>query len=50
MKPINIPFSLQIQKVHFWLNTFKKLDLFRFVEQMEELAFVILRIFYYKQC
>lgn len=34
MKSFNIQFSLQIQKVHFWLNTFKKLDLFRFQEQM----------------
>lgn len=34
MKSINSQFSLLIQKVHFWLNTFKKLDLFRFEEQM----------------
>lgn len=33
-KTIYIWFSLQIQKVHFWLNTFKKLDLFRFEKQM----------------
>lgn len=34
MESINFPFSLQIQKVHFCLDNFKKLDLVRFEEQM----------------
>lgn len=53
MKSINFPFSLQIQKVHFCLNNFKKLDLVRFEEQMGRAGIKHTYsdyLFIYKQC
>lgn len=53
MKTINFPFSLQIQKVHFCLDNFKKLDLVRFEEQMGRAGIKHTYsdyLFIYKQC